>query len=122
MSEQAPARLRRDWNAIIGDGVAFSIMVGLGETFLPAFVLAAGLSAVAAGWIATLPMLVGALFQLLTPFAVRELGLIAEKSEQLVFAALRVPVTEGDQFTGVSAVEEEIGEQVRFQRAAAQTD
>ena len=48
-------------------------MVGLGETYIPAFALAAGLGEVAAGLIATLPMLAGAVFQLVTPFAVRQL-------------------------------------------------
>src|SRR5688572_22512512 len=48
-------------------------MVGLGETYIAAFVLAAGLGEVAAGLIATLPALAGAVFQLVTPFAVRVL-------------------------------------------------
>ena len=48
-------------------------MVGLGETYIPAFVLAAGLGEVAAGLIATLPPLAGAVFQLVTPLAVRHL-------------------------------------------------
>jgi hypothetical protein len=30
----------RDLRAIVGDGVSFSVMVGLGETYIPAFVLA----------------------------------------------------------------------------------
>src|SRR5262245_33316436 len=48
-------------------------MVGLGETYVPAFVLAGGLGEVVAGLVATVPMLVGAVFQLVTPFAVRRL-------------------------------------------------
>ena len=32
--------LRRDLCSSTGDGVTFSLMVGLGETYLPAFVLA----------------------------------------------------------------------------------
>src|SRR5262245_49996508 len=47
------------------------MVVGLGETYVPAFALAAGLGAVATGLIATLPMLAGAVFQLVTPFGVR---------------------------------------------------
>src|SRR5262245_65440759 len=65
---------RRDLSAITADGVSFSVMVGLGETYIPAFVLASGLGEVAAGLIATLPPLAGAVFQLVTPFAVRQLG------------------------------------------------
>jgi len=49
-------------------------MVGLGETYVPAFVLAVGLGEVASALVATLPMLIGACFQLATPMAVRRLG------------------------------------------------
>jgi len=68
------AQLRRDLRAIVGDGVAFSVMVGAGESYIPAFALAAGLGEITAGLVATLPMLVGAAFQLVTPAAVRRLG------------------------------------------------
>jgi MFS family permease len=64
---------RRDRRAILGDGVAFSLMVGMGESYLAAFVLAAGLGAVAAGLVATVPMVAGAVLQLVSPFAVRRL-------------------------------------------------
>jgi MFS family permease len=63
----------RDLRAIVADGVAFSVMVGIGETYVPAFALAAGHGEVVAGLVATLPMLAGALFQLVTPAAVRRL-------------------------------------------------
>lgn len=66
--------LRRDLRCVISDGASFSVMVGLGETYLPAFALAAGLSGVATGLIAVLPMLAGALLQLGSPAAVRWLG------------------------------------------------
>lgn len=56
------------------DGLLYAAMVGLGESYLAAFVLAAGYGEVAAGWIATLPMLGGALLQLVTPRAVERLG------------------------------------------------
>jgi len=64
---------RRDRRSILGDGVAFSLMVGMGESYLAAFVLAAGLGEVAAGLIATVPMVGGAVLQLVSPFAVRRL-------------------------------------------------
>ncbi|MFO1022387.1 MAG: MFS transporter [Planctomycetales bacterium] len=67
-------RSRRDLKYMVGDGFFFSLMVGLGETYLPAFVLAMGLGEVAAGLIASLPMLAGAILQLLTPLATRKLG------------------------------------------------
>ena len=66
--------VERDLRAMIGDAVAFSVMVGIGEAYVPAFVLAAGHGELAAGLVATLPMLAGAVFQLVTPFAVRRLG------------------------------------------------
>jgi len=49
-------------------------MVGMGETYLPAFVLAIGMGQVAAGLIATVPLLAGAVLQLVSPAAVRRLG------------------------------------------------
>jgi len=65
--------VRRDLNAIVGDGLSFSVMVGVGETYVPAFVLAAGHGEVMAGRVATVPMLVGAVCQLVTPAAVLRL-------------------------------------------------
>ncbi len=62
---------QRDLHAITRDGVFFSIMVGLGETYVPAFAIAIGLGDVLAGLISTLPMLIGACLQLVTPRAVR---------------------------------------------------
>ena len=56
------------------DAAAFSLMVGCGETYIPAFALALGLGPVAAGMTASVPVLVGAIFQLVTPLAVARLG------------------------------------------------
>src|SRR5262245_2804074 len=74
LTNDRSAQLRRDLRAIVGDGVAFSVMVGVGESYIAAFALAAGLGPITAGLVATLPMLVGAAFQLVTPAAVRWLG------------------------------------------------
>jgi MFS family permease len=60
--------------ASTGDGVTFSLMVGLGETYLPAFVLALGLGDVAAGLITTVPLAAGAVLQLVSPAGVRWFG------------------------------------------------
>ncbi len=49
-------------------------MVGVGESYLPAFVLAMGMGQVAAGLITTVPLLAGAVLQLVSPAAVRYLG------------------------------------------------
>lgn len=49
-------------------------MVGLGETYFPAFALALGASAFEAGLLTTVPLLVGAVFQLLAPYGARLIG------------------------------------------------
>jgi MFS family permease len=59
---------------MVGDAGSFSLMVGMGESYLPAFVLAMGLGDLAAGLITTVPMLAGGLLQLISPAAVRRLG------------------------------------------------
>lgn len=56
------------------EGSAFSVMVGVGETYLPAFMLWMGLGNVAAGLITTLPLLAGSLLQLVAPYMVLRLG------------------------------------------------
>ncbi|MFN9718543.1 MAG: MFS transporter [Planctomycetota bacterium] len=56
------------------DGFSFSVMVGIAETYLPAFVLARGLGDLNAALIATLPVLLGSIVQLFAPFALKRLG------------------------------------------------
>ncbi len=65
---------RGNLDASLRDGAAFSAMVGLGETYVPAFALAVGLGDVAAGLVSTVPFLAGAAVQLVTPHAVARLG------------------------------------------------
>jgi MFS family permease len=55
------------------EGVAWSAMVGLGESYLPAFVLAMSANELAAGLVATAPMLFGAVLQLIAPWGVARL-------------------------------------------------
>ncbi|MCC6409316.1 MAG: MFS transporter [Planctomycetes bacterium] len=62
--------LRKSWI----DGASYMLMVGLGEHYLPAFVLAIGLGDVFSGWVATVPMLAGALIQLATPHLAEKVG------------------------------------------------
>jgi MFS family permease len=69
-----PPDLRADLRAILGEGAAHSVMVGTGESYLPAFVLAMGMGQVAAGLVATIPLLAGAVLQLISPAAVRFFG------------------------------------------------
>ena len=54
--------------------MAFSVMVGCGETYFSAFALALGLGPVAAGMVASVPVLFGALLQLASPLAVARIG------------------------------------------------
>lgn len=51
--------LRRNLTAMNADGFSFSVMVGIAETYLPAFVLARGLGEMNAALIATVPVLLG---------------------------------------------------------------
>lgn len=72
----APPRsgLRRDLWVSTADAAAFSVMVGCGETYIPAFALELGMGPVAAGMTATVPVLAGACLQLVTPWGVRRIG------------------------------------------------
>ncbi len=65
--------LRRDLRAITADGMAYSLMVGAGETYLPAFVLALGLGEINAGLVVSVPLLAGAFLQLVSPLAIQRL-------------------------------------------------
>jgi hypothetical protein len=63
--------MRHDLRSSLGDAAGSGFMVGTGETYLPAFVLAAGLGQVLAGLIASLPQLAGGIMQLAAPHGVR---------------------------------------------------
>jgi len=66
--------LKRNLRLSIGDGSSYGLMVGIGETYLQAFVLAIGMGEVFAALIATVPQLVGSLLQLISPAAIRLIG------------------------------------------------
>ena len=70
----AKGRLRRDLIAGHAEGAAFGGMVGLGEAYLPAFVLAVGLGEITAGLVASVPLLAGGLMQTISPLAIRRLA------------------------------------------------
>ncbi len=70
-STSRAVQLRRDMRSSLGDAAGSGLMVGTGETYLPAFVLAAGLGEVLAGLIASLPQLAGGIMQLVAPRGVR---------------------------------------------------
>jgi MFS family permease len=63
--------LRRDLRLSLTDAVFFSVMVGVGETYLTPFALAIGMGEVSAGLVATLPMVAGGALQLVAPSALR---------------------------------------------------
>jgi MFS family permease len=65
------AVLRRDLALIHSDSIAASVMVGTGETYLAAFALALGLGDIFAGSVATVPLMAGAVIQLVAPWGVR---------------------------------------------------
>lgn len=65
---------RRDLRVSIADGTAYSLMVGCGETYIPAFALALGLGPVAAGLTASVPVIAGAVLQLFAPLALARFG------------------------------------------------
>lgn len=65
-----PRTLRRDMRTVCLEGVAFSVMVGSGESYLPAFVLALGLGEVASGLVVTWPLLAGGVLQLFAPLGI----------------------------------------------------
>lgn len=52
----------------------FSLMVGIGETYLPAYALSAGMPEWLAGLFATVPLMAGAALQLLSPWAIVLIG------------------------------------------------
>lgn len=66
--------LRRDLRVCTRDGFLYSIMVGLGETYLPLFVLALGAGELIGGLVATVPQAAGSLLQAIVPWLVRQLG------------------------------------------------
>ena len=84
---RSESRLRRDLALVRADGVAFSLMVGVGETYLAAFALALGNSDVAAGLLSALPMLAGGVLQLIAPAAMHRAS--SYRSWVMVWAGLQ---------------------------------
>jgi MFS family permease len=65
---------RSDLRKCTIDGVVYSVMVGVGETYLAAFAISLGMSDVVAGLVASVPVAAGALLQLMVPAGVRWMG------------------------------------------------
>lgn len=66
--------LSPDERKSFGDAATCSLMVGLGETYLPAFGLTFGLGQIGAGLLASLPQLTGGVLQLLAPRFAHRMG------------------------------------------------
>lgn len=66
--------VKRNLRFSVGDGLANSLAVGLGEGYLVAFAIALGFSTTAAALLSTLPLLVGGILQLLSPWFALKLG------------------------------------------------
>ena len=67
------AELHANLRRIYIDAIAFSVMVGAGETYLAAFVLGLGKGELASGLVSGIPMLAGALIQMISPGVIRRL-------------------------------------------------
>lgn len=76
MSRARVQRRRRDFRLLTGDGACWAVMTGSGDWQFILFALAVGLSEVTSGLVATVPLLAGAVLQLLTPWGVRMVGSI----------------------------------------------
>lgn len=66
--------LRRDLSACLWDGLLYCVMVGIGETYLAAFVLHLGLGPLLSGLVTTVPVVAGAFLQLAAPALVQRIG------------------------------------------------
>jgi MFS family permease len=66
--------LRRDLDACTGDGMTYSFMVGIGETYVAAFAVALGFLGTTSGLIASAPPIVGGIAQLVAPRGIRLFG------------------------------------------------
>lgn len=88
VARQRPAGLTRgNLRASLADGATFGVMVGVGESYLAAFALAIGLGEIAAGLVASVPLLAGGVLQLVSLRAVPWIG--SEKRWVVLCAALQ---------------------------------
>ncbi len=67
-------KLRQNLWLSSSEAGAYGAMVGMGETYLPAFALALGMGEVTAGIVASAPMMVGGILQMISPWAITRLG------------------------------------------------
>lgn len=67
-------RVRKDLRISTADGVAYSVMLGASESFIPLFALTLGYGDVLGGLVTTVPMVAAAILQLITPYFLRRVG------------------------------------------------
>ncbi|MFM9114571.1 MAG: MFS transporter [Planctomycetota bacterium] len=72
--ESSGPELQRNLILSVSDVTCFSLMVGMAESFFPAYVLELGGGEIASGLVTTGPLLTGAILQLVTPWAVSRLN------------------------------------------------
>lgn len=65
------SHLRHNMRVSVADATSHGVMVGVGETYLPAFALAIGLGEVTAGLVGSIPLMTGGLIQTITPYLLR---------------------------------------------------
>ncbi len=66
--------VRHNLGRSMGDAASFGVMVGLGETYLPAFALAMGMGEATSGLVASLPVVAGGVMQLVSLRAMKFFG------------------------------------------------
>jgi len=71
MSQNHCSNLRHNMRVSTADATSFGIMVGVGETYLPAFALAIGMGEIVAGLVGSVPLLMGGLLQAISPWILR---------------------------------------------------
>lgn len=74
MSSRKALTLRSDLRAMFIDGMFYSVMVGVGETYFSKFAVSLNLGEVAAALIKTVPVVLGACLQLMAPALLRRVG------------------------------------------------
>lgn len=82
---QRSRRLTHNLRVSQADAAAFGVMVGLGETYLPLFVLTVGLSEVMSGLVVSVPVLLGGMLQMVSPWAV---ALLKSHKRWVVFCSM----------------------------------
>lgn len=67
MTKSIEDKIQKSLKISLIDAFLYSLMVGAGESYLPAFALSLGMGDIAAGILTSLPLVTGALVQLVTP-------------------------------------------------------